>query len=99
MKILITQSARCISFPSVFGVDTSINQKIISLIPYHLILMLLIVQINFDVSVANDVAINFAKWALSGKVMQGSPCPEVGTFTNENECYIMKLRFCQTPIT
>ena len=29
--------------------------------------------------------------ALTGKVIQGSPCPEVRTFTNENARYIMKL--------
>ena len=39
---------------------------------YHLILMLLIIQIDFDISVANDIAIEVAKWALPGKVMQGS---------------------------
>ena len=31
------------------------------------------------------------KCALRGKVMQGSPWPEVCTLTNENGRYIMKL--------
>ena len=39
---------------------------------------------DFDVSVVNDVAIDVAKCALLGKVMQWSPCPEVLTSTNEN---------------
>ena len=47
---------------------------------------------DFDVSVANDIAIDVARCALPGKVMQGSPCPEVGSSTNENWCYIMKLK-------
>ena len=41
--------------------------------------MLLNANFDFVVSVANDVAIDVAKWALPGKVMQGSPCPEVST--------------------
>ena len=41
--------------------------------------------------VAYDVAIDVAKCALLGKVMQLSPCPEVRTLTNGNGHYIMKL--------
>ena len=39
---------------------------------------------DFDVSVANDVAIDVAKC----KVMQGSLCLEVRTLINENVSYI-----------
>ena len=46
---------------------------------------------DFDVSVANDVAIDVVICVLPGKVMQESPCPEVRTLTNENGRYIMKL--------
>ena len=61
------------------------------MITYHFISALLNDDFDFDVSVANDVAIDVAKRALPGKVMQWSPCPEVGTYTNENRRYIMKL--------
>ena len=71
--------------------DNSINPKNITTIPYHFILTLLNANFDFDVSVANDVAIDVAKCALPGKVMQWSPCPEVHTLTNENGRYIMKL--------
>ena len=90
-KLHHARSAWCISFPSVFGVDTSINPKNITTIPYHFISTLLYANFDFDVSVANDVAIDVAKCALPGKVMQWSPCPEVRTLTNENGRYIMKL--------
>ena len=40
---------------------------------------------------ANDVAIDVTKRTLSGKMIQGSHCPEVFTLTDENGCYIMKL--------
>ena len=90
-KLHHARSAWCISFPSVFGVDTSISQKNITTIPYHFISTLLNANFDFDVSVANDVAIDVAKCALPGKVMQWSPCPEVRTLTNENGRYIMKL--------
>ena len=83
--------AWCISFPSVFGVDTSISPKNITTIPYHFISTLLNANFDFDVSVANDVAIDVAKCALPGKVMQWWPCPEMRTLTNENGRYIMKL--------
>ena len=53
--------------------------------------MLLNDDFDFDVSVASDVAIDVAKRALPGKLMQWSPCPEVRTLTNENGRYIMKL--------
>ena len=64
--------------------------KNITTIPYHFILTLLNANFDFDVSVANDVTIDVAKCALPGKMMQGSPCPEVRTLANENCCYIMK---------
>ena len=50
-------------FPPYFGVDTSINPKNITVIPYHFISALL--NANFNVSVAIDVA----KPALLGKMM------------------------------
>ena len=78
-------------FSSVFGVDTSINPKNITTIPYHFILTLLNTSFDFGVSVANDVAIGVAKCARPGKVMKGSPCPEVSTLTNENGRFMMKL--------
>ena len=53
--------------------------------------MLLNVKFDFDVTVANDVAIDVAKCSLPGKVMQWSPCPEVRTLTNENGRYMIKL--------
>ena len=90
-KLHHARSAWCISFPSVFGVDTSISPKNITTIPYHFISTLLNANFDFDVSVANDVAIDVAKCALPGKVMQWSPCPEVRTLTNENGRYIIKL--------
>ena len=83
--------AWCISFPSVLVVDTSINTKNITTIPYHFISTLLNANFDVDVSVANDIAIDVAKWALPGMVMQWSPCPELQTLTNENGRYIMKL--------
>ena len=61
------------------------------MIPYHFISTLLNASFDFDVTVANDVAIDVAKCALSGKVMQWSPCLEVRTLTNGNRRYIMKL--------
>ena len=50
--------------------DTSISQKNITTIPYHFISTLLNANFDFDVRVANDVAIDVAKCALPGKVMQ-----------------------------
>ena len=50
--------------------DTCINPKNITTIPHHFILTLLNANFDFDVSVANDVAIDVAKCALPGKVMQ-----------------------------
>ena len=67
--------------------DTSINLQNITTIPCHFISTLLNAILYFDVSVTHDVA----KCSLPGKVMQGSPCPEVHTLTNENGCYIMRL--------
>ena len=81
------QSAWCVSFPSVFGVDTSINLKDVATIPYHFISAFLNANFTFDVSITDEVA----KWTLPGKVIQGSPCPEERTSTNENVHYIMKL--------
>ena len=60
-------------------------------------LIILFRRFDFDVSVANDVAIDVAKCALPGKVMQWSPCPEVRTLTNENGRYIMKLNDLHIP--
>ena len=60
----------------------------ITMIPYiTFYLGSLNANFDFDVSVANDVA----KYALPGKVMQWSPCPEVWHLTNENERHMMKL--------
>ena len=53
-----------------FGVDTSINQRNITTIPYHFILTILKVNFDLNVSVANDVAFDVAKCTLPGKVMQ-----------------------------
>ena len=50
--------------------DTSINLKNITMITYHFISTLLNAYDDFDVSVANDVAIDVAKSELPGKVMQ-----------------------------
>ena len=47
-------------------------------------------EFDFDVSVANDVSIDVAKWALPVKVMQGLLCPEVHTLTNDNGRYMVK---------
>ena len=44
--------------------------KNITMIPYHFISTLLYTYFDFDVTVANDVAIDVAKCALPGKVMQ-----------------------------
>ena len=90
-------SAWCISFPSVFGVDTSINSKNITTIPYHFISTLLNANFDFDISVTNEVAIDVTNCALPGRVMQGLPCPEVRTWTNENGRYIMKNKWLLSP--
>ena len=74
-------------FPPFFGVDTCINSNNIRTIPYHFIST----RLNIDVTVANDVVIDFAKCSLPGKVMQWSPCLEVRTLTNENGRYMIKL--------
>ena len=47
-----------------------ISPKNIATITYHFISALLNANFDFDVSVANDVAIDVAKCALPGKVMQ-----------------------------
>ena len=90
-KLHHARRSACISFPTVFDVDISINPKNISMITYHFISTILNANYDFDVSIANDVAIDVAKSALPGKVMQRSPCPGVGTLTKENERYIIKL--------
>ena len=67
--------------------DTSINPKNIT-IPYHFISVLLNANFDFYVNVADDIAITLLSvhfW------MQGPPCPEVYTLTNENRRYKMKL--------
>ena len=61
--------------------------KNITTILHHFISTLLNTNFDFYVSVANDVA----KSALPGKLIQGSPYPDVRTSTNENGRYIMKL--------
>ena len=50
--------------------DTCINPQNITTIPYHFISTLLNVNFDFDVTVANDVAIDVAKCSLPGKLMQ-----------------------------
>ena len=90
-KLHHARSAWCISFPFVFGVGTSINPKNITTIPYHFISTLLNAYFDFDISVTNDVAIDVAKCALPGEVMQGSPCLDAHALTNENGRYMMKL--------
>ena len=45
-------------------------QKNNTTIPYHFISTLLNANFDLDVSVANDVAIDVAKYVLPGKVMQ-----------------------------
>ena len=59
--------------------------------PYHFILTFLNANFDIDTSVANDIVIDIAKRTLLGKVMQGSPSPEMRTLTNENGCCKMKL--------
>ena len=49
--------------------DTSINPKNITMTPYHFISKLLNANFDFDVSVANDIAIDIDRFALRGKVM------------------------------
>ena len=76
-----------VQFPSVSGVNTSINPR-----KYYndsLTFYFDALNANFDLDVS--VAYAVAKCAVPGKVMQGSPCPEVRTLTNENGRFIMKL--------
>ena len=87
----IMLEAYVVSFPSVFGVYTSINTKNITKIPSHFISTRFNANFDFFVGIANDVAIDVAKWALPGKVRQWSPCLEVRTLTNVNGRHIMKL--------
>ena len=74
--------------------DTSINPKNITTIPYHFISTLLNAHFDFDISVANDAAIDVAKWALLDKVMQWSSCPRVQSLTYENKCNIPVSSYC-----
>ena len=55
--------------------------------PSHFILALLNTNSDFDVSIANNLAIDIAKCTLPGKVMQTSPCQAVCTLTDENGRY------------
>ena len=50
---------------------------------------------DFVVSIVYDVAIDVAKCALLGKVVQGSPCLEMRTQPNDNWNNIMKLNDCR----
>ena len=61
-----TRSSSCISFPCTFVVNTPINSKI------YKMSTLFNTNFDFDVRVANDIAIDVAKCPLPGK--QGSPC-------------------------
>ena len=65
--------------------------KNIAMISYNFISVYLSDSFDLDVSIANDVYIDLAKWAPPGKVMQGSPCSEVHTITYKNGRYVMKL--------
>ena len=65
-KLHHAQSARFISFSSVFGVDTSINLKNITMISYHFTSTIVNTNFDFVISVANDIAINVAKCTLPG---------------------------------
>ena len=67
--------------------DTSINPTNITTIPYNFISTLLNANFDFDVSVANDVAIDIAKYILPDKVI-------LRTLTNGNGRYILKLNYC-----
>ena len=58
--------------------------------PDHFISTILNANFDFSVTVANDAAIETAKSVLPRKVVQGSPCPDMSTLTNENRCNIMK---------
>ena len=73
--------------------------KNITTIPYPYISTLLNANFDFDVSVANDVAIDMAKYTLPDKSMQWSPCPELRTLTNGNGRYMMKLNDCSAIYT
>ena len=52
--------------------DTSINPKNTRTIPYHFISTLLNANFDFDVSVANDVAIDVAKYTLPVITLPGN---------------------------
>ena len=66
--------------------------KIITAYPYHFISTLLKTNFSFDVSIANDIAIDVAMYALPGKVRQGSPCQKVHALTKENKRYILNTK-------
>ena len=80
-----------LKFSLCFVVDSSINTKNITMIPYHFISAVININFDFDVSIAND----FAKSTLPGKVIQGTPCLEVCSSTNENERDLIKLNDMQ----
>ena len=52
--------------------QSSIKPQNITIISYHFISALLNANFYYEVSVANDFAIDFAKCVLLGKVMSGS---------------------------
>ena len=60
------------NFPSVLVWIPPSTPKNITTIPYHYISTLLNANFDFDLSVANDVAIDVAKCAIPGKVVQVS---------------------------
>ena len=65
--------------------------KNITMTPYHFIWTLLNANFDFGISVANDVAIDVARFALPGQGDAAINLPgSVHFITNENGCYIMK---------
>ena len=80
----------CIRFPFIFGVDSFIKQKKKnykgSLSFYFVAFTRFFV---FEDTIVSDVAIDVAKYAFPSKAMQGPPCLESRTLTNDNECHMM----------
>ena len=68
-----------------FGVETSIDTKKITTIPHHFISTVLNAYFDFNVSFANDVAIDVLSGHFRVRWCRGLPCPEVHTLTNEFE--------------
>ena len=56
--------------------------------------MLFNTNFDFNICIVNGVAFDVVKCAPPDKVMQGTPCLEVRTFTNENGRYMMKSNDC-----